>query len=188
MPPHGSGIEREIKLALASAARGRALLRRHGFRLIHPRAFEVNLVFDREPDRLRAQGKLLRLRRYGRQCVLTYKGAPLPGRHKTREEIEFACGDFGAAQALLDRLGYRMIFRYEKYRSEFTDGRGAAMLDDTPIGAFLELEGAAAWIDGAARRLGYGPEEYITASYGGLYLSYCGERGVVPGHMTFAPR
>jgi adenylate cyclase class 2 len=59
------------------------------------------------------------------------------------------------------------------------------MLDQTPIGDFLELEGAAQWIDRTARTLGFSPADYITVSYGRLYLEYCEAKGVDPRNMVF---
>ena len=67
-----------------------------------------------------------------------------------------------------------------------------ATLDETPIGMFMELEGTPTWIDRTARKLGFGQPDYITASYGRLYLDWCREHGVKPGNMVFpkatAPR
>ncbi len=86
---------------------------------------------------------------------------------------------------MLARLGYRVVFRYEKYRAEYVKDGGLALVDETPIGVFIELEGEPDWIDGHARRLGFSPEHYITESYGSLYLAWCKEQAIEPGHMEF---
>jgi adenylate cyclase class 2 len=44
------------------------------------------------------------------------------------------------------------------------------MLDETPIGNFLEIEGDPAGIDAAAARLGFARSDYITDSYHRLFL------------------
>ena len=82
--------------------------------------------------------------------------------------------------AIVERLGYRRVFRYEKYRTEFHQPRraGVAMLDETPVGVFLELEGTPHWIDRTARRLGFQESDYITASYGRVYLDWCAANGM----------
>ena len=59
------------------------------------------------------------------------------------------------------------------------------MLDETPVGVFLELEGTAHWIDRTAHRLGFGASHYITRSYGGLYLEWCKRQRVKPSNMVF---
>jgi len=65
---------------------------------------------------------------------------------------------------------------------------GVATLDDTPIGVFLELEGAPGWIDRTARLLGFAEQDYITASYRSLYVDDCAARGIPPADMIFPPR
>ena len=184
---HGSQ-EIEIKLALADAAAGRKLLRGGGFRVSRARVFEANTVFDTDDLTLRNTGRLLRIREAGRIVTLTYKGVALPGRHKQREEVESEIPDAAAMALIFERLGYKPVFRYEKYRTEFRErgaGGGTAMLDETPIGVFLELEGAPRWIDRTARRLGFAEAAYVTASYGRLYFEWCQASGETPGHMVF---
>lgn len=179
--------ETEIKLRVPSVAAARARLRRHGFRVRRARVFEANLVYDTPDLALRAARRLLRLRQVGKTFLLTFKGPPLAGPHKSREEIETAVADGERLNAVFERLGYGVMFRYEKYRTEYERPRepGHATLDETPIGVFLELEGPPAWIDRAAARLGFDAADYITASYGALYLEHCARTGVEPSHMVF---
>lgn len=181
------GIETEIKLAVASAAAGRAALRRAGFRVSKRRVFERNTVFDTPARTLGKAGCLLRIRRAGRVVTLTYKGPPDVSRHKSREELEQEIAGARAITAIVGRLGFQPVFRYEKYRTEYRQpaGGGMATLDETPIGVYLELEGAPRWIDRAARQLGFAESQYITASYAGLYFAWCGRRGIEPSHMVY---
>lgn len=179
--------ETEIKLAIKDARCARRMLREAGFVVSRPRVFEANTVFDTPDMSLRARSRLLRIREAGRVATLTYKGAPETGRHKSREEREVQMDNAATMTAILERLGYRRAFRYEKYRTEFRQPRraGIAMLDETPVGVYLELEGTPHWIDGTARRLGFQESDYITASYGRVYLDWCAARGCEPGDMTF---
>jgi adenylate cyclase class 2 len=183
---HGAR-ETEIKLAVRSARAARALLRGAGFGISRKRVFESNTVFDTPVFTLRSTGRLLRIREAGGTATLTYKGAARPGRHKSRQEMETEVFDPAMLAAIFAQLGYLPVFRYEKYRTEFHEGRGGgvAMLDETPVGVFLELEGAPRWIDRTARRLGFGKADYITASYGRLYFLWSEERGEHPTHMVF---
>jgi adenylate cyclase, class 2 len=179
--------EVEIKLVIPSAVAGRSSLERSGFVEVTPRTFESNIVLDRPDLSLRGAGCLLRLRDYGGASVLTFKGPALAGKHKDREEIETALADFNATLLLLARLGFQPVFRYEKFRTEFRKPgvSGAAVLDETPIGDFLEIEGDPVFIDRTAADLGFGPADYRLESYGTLYRDYCLKQGRNPMNMTF---
>lgn len=180
--------EVEIKLPVASAAAGRRLLRAAGFRISKRRVFEVNTVFDTARRRLLRGGTLLRVREAGGRGLLTYKGPATAAKHKSREELETEIADPRMAQAILDRLEFQPVFRYEKFRTEYAKpgDSGHATLDETPIGVFLELEGAPRWIDLTARALGFSAADYITASYGRLYLDACKANRTKPGNMVYA--
>ena len=60
-------------------------------------------------------------------------------------------------------------------------------LDETPVGLYLELEGPVAAIDRGARLLGYDRKDYMTDTYGSLYLAACRRQGRKPGDMLFPP-
>lgn len=179
--------EVEIKLPLPSAAAGRRMLRQQGFHVVRRRAFEANTVFDTPSHKFRKRGELLRLREVAGRAVLTYKGPAVAGKHKTRPELELEISDAEAFSLILKHLGLRPVFRYEKYRTEYsTDEAGIATLDETPIGVFLELEGSVDWIDHAAARLGFKESSYITDSYGRLFLEHCRRKKVQATHMVFS--
>ena len=59
--------------------------------------------------------------------------------------------------------------------------------DETPIGTFLELEGNRSAIDRAARLLGYARSQYITQTYGTLYIAHSRLYGYKPANMLFQP-
>jgi len=180
--------EVEIKLKLPSADEARQLLRKAGLRVSSRRVFEDNTVFDTPDLSLRRNGTLLRIREAGPVATLTYKGAAEPGRHKSREELEVSISNAKEAALILSRLGFLSVFRYQKFRTEYTAPRagGVVTLDETPIGCFLEIEGAPRWIDRAARRLGFSEADYVTASYGRLYLDLRRRNADLPADMVFA--
>jgi adenylate cyclase class 2 len=59
------------------------------------------------------------------------------------------------------------------------------MLDETPVGVYLELEGSPRWIDRSARQLGFSEPDYIVRSYGRLYLEWCERKKIKPADMVF---
>jgi adenylate cyclase, class 2 len=183
---HGTH-ETEIKLAVRGAQSTRKRLLAAGFVVSQARLLEKNVVFDTPEMALRKASQLLRLRQAGRTVTLTFKGVPKNGRHKSREELEVQVANLDSMSAIVARLGYGPVFRYEKYRTEFHQPRraGVVMLDETPVGVFLELEGTPHWIDRTAAKLGFDEDAYITASYARLYLEWCAAHGLKPGNMTF---
>ncbi len=192
--PHDSrlslvkGLETEIKIEVLSFRGFRKRLKEAGFRIKHRRVFERNTIFETTPPTLRPSGCLVRLREAGSKFTITYKGPATVGKHKSREEVEFTVSDADAAYTFLTRLGYLPGFVYEKYRTEYAEAgsKGVVTLDETPIGIYAELEGEEEWIDVTAKTLGIADTEYLTASYGALYLKWCEREGINPGHMRFA--
>jgi adenylate cyclase class 2 len=202
--------EIEVKLRVQDIERLVMRLKAMGAKRIG-RVFEENTLFDTEDGAFRKRDAILRLRgeqklgpgderrqkrrRERMPCdgILTFKGL-LKGRkaakakYKEREEIEYRIRDARRFETVLRRIGMRPWFRYEKYRTKYGAERYPGLsfdLDETPIGAFLELEGPRRQIDQAAKALGYSPDEYITASYLELYAAEHPRRGGKFGDMTF---
>jgi adenylate cyclase class 2 len=92
----------------------------------------------------------------------------------------------GPAMAqVLEALGYNPSFRYEKYRSEWSDSNGHVVVDETPIGSFGEIEGAPEWIDATAQRLNISTGDYIKASYAELFMEWKRKNQREDLHMLF---
>ncbi len=181
-------FEIEIKLRLPpDISKIRRTLRRLGFRVSERRSHETNVLFDNPNDPLGKQGKLIRIRRVGRDALLTYKGPSTSVRYKKRHELEVTLSDAKVAEEIFRKLGYQQVFRYEKFRTEYgkPGELGKVLLDETPIGKFLELEGAPRWIGRTARLLGFSDADYVTVSYGSLYARFCREHGIRPKDMLF---
>ena len=179
--------EIEIKLRVADGEAMRMLLGELGFVEIVQRGLEQNRIYDTVEGSLRARGELIRLRQFDGKNVLTYKGKATVGKHKEREEIEVVVGATESMATILGRLGLEPRFRYEKYRSEWQrpGGEGIVMLDETPIGTFVELEGTGDWIDRTALELGYSDGDYLNLSYARLFAARCLEEGRAAGDMVF---
>src|ERR1041385_5460668 len=101
------GHETEIKLSVATVSSAKRLLSGAGFRVHKRRVFEDNTVFDTPRLTLRKQSLLLRLREAGGEAILTFKGKPIPSKHKSREELEVEVSDAGRMREIVNRLGFR---------------------------------------------------------------------------------
>jgi adenylate cyclase class 2 len=168
---------------VASPQVARERLSALGARLLRPRHFEDNLLFDDAQSGLRRAGRLLRLRRAGGVATVTWKG---PAAHaagvKSREELELQVSDADAFQALLAGLGLLPAFRYQKYRETWAHEGAELVVDETPIGTFLEIEAPAERIHALAQALGFSRDEYVLDSYVGLFVA-----GGRSGDMLFEP-
>jgi adenylate cyclase class 2 len=182
-------VETEIKFRVQDAANLAERLQTAGFHLDTPRSFESNVLYDTPDRRLRARTEILRIRSYNSRCILTHKRLPddRPGedRHKHRIETETQVADGDALAEVFRSLGLVPAFRYEKWRSEWSDGEGHCVIDETPIGNFAELEGTPEWIDRVAARLGIADHETMTLSYGRLFELWRQEHHSSAEHLTF---
>jgi adenylate cyclase class 2 len=134
---------------------------------------------------LRQRKELLRLRKYGSLWTLTHKSKKQIGRHSSRQELETSVSDGKKMESILCALGYAPSFRYEKFRAEWTDGKGQLVVDETPIGNFCEIEGPPRWIDATAKKLGVGEKDYITQNYAGLFGEWKAQTGSTAENMTY---
>jgi adenylate cyclase class 2 len=179
-----SSRENEIKLAFPSPELAIRRLLQAGATEIRSRLFEDNVLFD-FPDRALARSdRLLRLRRSGDETVLTFKG-PVAGEHryKLRTEHESAIADGDAMTRILTGLGFEPVYRYQKFRSTFRLDALEAVVDETPLGTFVELEGAPDDIDRVAVALGATADDYITATYRELHERDAAARGKAVGDL-----
>jgi adenylate cyclase class 2 len=186
-------VETEIKFRLdqpGNLAGFTARLQAAGFTLQTPRAFESNVLYDTHDRQMRARTEILRIRSYAGRWTLTHKRLPDSGpgedTHKHRIETETEISDGEALAQVFLSLGLVAAFRYEKWRSEWSDGQGHCVVDETPIGDYAELEGSAEWIDRAAARLGIDPSQYITLSYGRLFDLWRQQHNSAADDLTFA--
>lgn len=167
MPP-----EVEIKFVLRDLSVLPSKLRQLGFTEETPRTYERNTLYDFPDSRLRSRGELLRIRKYGDYWILTHKAKGTVGKHKSRAETETRVTNGEQLAEIFLALGLEPCFVYEKFRAKWSDGSGEVVIDETPIGNFVEIEGEAEWIDATARKLGVAHEDYIMESYGALFAAW----------------
>ena len=174
--------EIEVKFIIDDLPAMRRRVLAMGAHLTTPRTYEDNLCFDTPEQRLQQQERLLRLRR-DRRSILTYK-EPAPAAdpdYKVRHEYEVEVGDFTQMRTILEKLGLMPTMRYEKYRETFLYQDAEILLDETPVGTFMEIEASRAAIRDIATRLELDFETRLTASYGNIFAAV---RATYNLHMT----
>lgn len=178
--------EIEVKFPLRDRQELTRKLHELGAQRLYPETFEDNIVLDRRGE-LKTKGALLRVRKFGRYALATYKG-PMSievGGIKSREEVQTGVESFELAIQLFDSLGFKPVFRYQKYREVWRIRDVEVVLDRTPIGDYFEIEGAMETIKTIAAELGMNFDQAIRQTYADLYRQARRTRADLPEHMVF---
>lgn len=166
--------ELEVKFALSSVEEILPRISSLGAALEQATQFERNIRWDDPRGMLSKTHQVLRLRDNGGTAVLTYKAEKKNDKNLAdREEIETIVTNFENTGLILERLGYEIVFIYEKYRSIHRLNDTELFVDHTPIGDYIEIEGPD---DEAIRRsaelLGLDWESRISKSYHALFSEW----------------
>jgi adenylate cyclase class 2 len=178
-------VEQEVKLEFPDVEAARRAIVGAGGRLVIARRLIDDQLFDTNDASLRRAGTALRLRREGEVSRLTWKGPLQPGPVKSREELETTIGDVSAMYAMLIALGYRPVFRAQKYREEYALDSAIVTVDQAPFGVFVEIEAAPDVISAVTARLGRSSSDYCLESYPTLWRRWCEDRGLAFTDMMF---
>jgi len=179
-------LEQEMKIPVAALSETRRRLAERGARLVAPTALEDNWVLDDDRGTLAAAGRLLRVRRAGSDSWLTLKEpGSFAGGVKSRVETETVVGSADQALAILAGLGFRPVRRYQKRRESWTFDGVVVALDETPIGAFVEVEGPAARLVAVALELGLDPGAAVRGTYLDLWNAHRAHHPGAPADMVF---
>ena len=179
--------EIEAKFPIGDKAQLRERILALGAELRIDEVYELNYILDRDAAPLQDSYQRLRLRLQGSVATLTYKRSlkKIEG-VAFREEVETEVSDFENTRLILARLGYTTRFIYEKYRNVFQAGDCVLMLDETPIGTYLEIEGDSNdQIFAMAERLGLDSGLAIDSGYHQLFLNWKAAVGVDDRDMIF---
>src|SRR3954462_3199231 len=161
--------EIEVKFALKDRAELVRKLHDSGGQRLYPDTFEDNIGLDPRGG-LRTKGSLLRVRRFGKYSIATYKGPmSIEGGVKSREEVQTGVESFERAIQLFDALGYKPVFRYQKFREVWRIKDVEVVLDRTPIGDYFEIEGPMDVIRTVSTELGMNLDQGLRQSYADLY-------------------
>ena len=169
-----TGLETEAKFYVLDLEKIKSSLEELNAHLIQERVLETNIRFDLPGEPMRAEGRVLRLRR-DTSTKFTYKSASIKEQGVlSREEIEFEVEDFEKAKRFLEALGYQKLVYYEKYRTTYAlqplEGLVLIMLDELPYGNFVEIEGESVdEIRAITEQLNLNWESAIGTSYNALF-------------------
>src|SRR3954454_14854328 len=129
--------EIEVKFPLKDRDALTTRLKEIGAERLYAETFEDNIVLDRRGE-LRTKGALLRVRKFGKYSIATYKGPmSIDSGVKSREEVQTGVESFERAIQLFDSLGYKPVFRYQKFREVWRIKDVEVVLDRTPIGDYF---------------------------------------------------
>jgi adenylate cyclase class 2 len=182
-------MAQEIEIKFPLVDRNELIRKLHdiGATRLYPETFEDNIVMDRRGE-LRTKGALLRVRKFGRYSLATYKGPmSIEGGIKSREEVQTGVESFELAIQLFDSLGFKPVFRYQKFREVWRLRDVEVVVDRTPIGSYFEIEGPVDVIRTVAQDLGMNMDQAIRQSYADLYRQHRRTRADLPENMVFAP-
>ena len=180
-----TSLEREIKLPVTDVAAMREAILRAGATPLRGRRLQEDCLLDTADQMVRQRRSVLRVRMEQGRTLLTYKGPVQPSKMKLREERETVVADGETLLYIFGQMGFTIWFRYQKYREEFGASDAIIALDETPMGAFVEIEGGEPSIVELAGALGFSPEDYVLDSYRGLWAQHCERHGVTDRDMVF---
>jgi len=178
-------LEREIKLRFDSADAARSAVLATGAVSIRGRRLQEDCLLDTADETLHHRRCVLRVRMESGKSLVTFKGPVQPSDMLLREELETIVGDGPLLLRVLEELGFRVWFRYAKYREEFVLDDVIVAVDETPLGTFVEIEGVDRGIADMAVALGRNPSDYLLDSYRGLFCAHRRQLGLPATHMLF---
>jgi adenylate cyclase class 2 len=178
-------LEREVKLAFRDAEEARAAILAAGAEPLRARRLQEDCLLDTKDDELFKRRCVLRVRMENGKTLLTFKGPVQESSMKLREELETIVGDGLLLLRVLEQIGFRVWFRYQKYREEFAHEDVIVALDETPVGVFVEFEGSVTGLHDMASALARKPEDYVLDSYRGLFVKHCQRHGLPVSDMLF---
>jgi adenylate cyclase, class 2 len=178
-------LEREVKLAFRDAEEARTAILAAGAEPLRARRLQEDCLLDTKDDQLFKRRCVLRVRMECGKTLLTFKGPVQESSMKLREELETIVGDGLLLLRVLEQIGFRVWFRYQKYREEFAHEDVIVALDETPVGVFVEIEGSETGIHDMASALARKPEDYVLDSYRGLFVKHCQRHGMPVSDMLF---
>jgi adenylate cyclase, class 2 len=181
------GIETEVKFRIDSTRPIEEKLKSLGAKFIES-GLEKNIKFGKKDITDEKEWLKLKLRSFCGKVSIIQKEMPenASDEFKVRDEIEIHVDNFDDARNLLERLGYKAKWRYEKKKQLWVLDGVDIFIDTMPlIGQFIEIEAPQEEIRKAAKKLGLDMKDSIVDGYGNLYKKYRKEHKLPKGDLVF---
>ncbi len=185
-PGNEADLEIEVKVPIDEISAAVSRVVAIGATRIRERHLEENFLFD-YPERLLTRGGcLLRIRRTPGRAFLTFKGkGRVEEGAKVRTEKEVAVEDADTCMKIIESICMKMIYRYEKYRTEYQFADCQIAIDELPFGNYMELEGSHGGIQKVAAELGVSPDRFLSETYRALHADHLARIGAPMGDLLF---
>lgn len=158
--------EIEVKVPVKDFRRIKSILKKINAEKIKKFTKEKNILFDHEVLKLKEKDWVFRIRKFGKENILTLKTKKKGKKgFKVREEINLKFENFNKMLKLLKKIGFYESFYYEKFREEYRYKGLLISLDKTPVGNYVEIEGIYNEILDFLKILGLKLEQTLALSY-----------------------
>lgn len=146
------------------------------------RSFDEDVYYDFDDGRIRNADKVFRLRN---NKIVAFKGPQMGKNVMDREEIEMEL-DGDKFREIMSKIGIKPIRKKQKYRETFKFKEGEVVIDETPIGNYLEIEGPEEFIIDITKKIGFSEKDHIIKTYSQLAKEYYKKEGIhFDGNMVF---
>lgn len=148
------------------------------------KAFERTIRFDTEDKKLEKEGKFIRTRT-GFKDVITFKKKVESKEFKEREEIELEISDIERMNMILRNIGFSKSLIMEKYREKWNLNNTEIVIDELPMGKFVEIEGDKDSIKEVAEYLMLDLNQKITVTYWEIWKDFSKENNIDDENIIF---
>ncbi|HEX9008544.1 MAG TPA: class IV adenylate cyclase [Patescibacteria group bacterium] len=150
------------------------------------RLYEKTVMFDNPSGLMQITDGRVRLRQTGDEVEFSYK-KPIT-RNGIKEEIEYETkvGDFKIIEKILNKMEFKAVSSYERYRTTIKNSSVKITIDEFPFTSFIEIEGTRQNILEMSKKLGLEKMTNITQSCDSLFQEWRKKRGLAyKPHMRF---
>jgi predicted adenylyl cyclase CyaB len=162
--------EIEIKFKIESIEKLREKLKENGAQF-RGKAFQKTFRFDTHEKKLEKMNKFLRVRT-GFKKTLTLKEKIEDKNFKKRKETELEIEDPKKMTSILKKLGFTKILIMEKNREKWFFKKTEIVIDELPMGKFIEIEGSEDSIEKVIKILNLDSKKRILGTYWDLWRDF----------------